>query len=198
MLLSLIFEILSLDFISCFFMIYSIKTAKKVSFSDMISNIAKLLEELTKMNIDAIDLKIINCLQRDARLSNQELADLVNLSPSACHRRVKIMESHGIIEKYQAKINYEKLGIKIEAIVEIKLVQLTETDHKFFLEQIDQCEEVINAYVITGDSNYVLHVAARDLNEFSQFIINKLNKIKGIMSINSKIILDKVIQKSLL
>lgn len=164
----------------------------------MISNIAKLLEELTKMNIDTIDLKIINFLQRDARLSNQELADLVNLSPSACHRRVKIMESNGIIEKYQAKINYEKLGIKIEAIVEIKLVQLTETDHKFFLEQIDQCEEVINAYVITGDSNYVLHVAARDLNEFSQFIINKLNKIKGIMSINSKIILDKVIQKSLL
>lgn len=150
------------------------------------------------MNVDAIDLKILNFLQNDARLSNQELADLVNLSPSACHRRVKLLESNGIIEKYQARLNYEKLGIKIEAIVEIKLIQLTETDHNFFLKQIEDFEEVVNAYVITGESNYVLHVATKDLNAFSQFIINKLNKIKGIMSINSKIILDKVIQKKLL
>ncbi len=150
------------------------------------------------MNIDAIDLKILNFLQNDARLSNQELADLVNLSPSACHRRVKLLESNGIIEKYQARLNYEKLGIKIEAIVEIKLIQLTESDNNFFLKQIEDFEEVVNAYVITGDSNYVLHVATKDLNAFSQFIINKLNKIKGIMSINSKIILDKVIQKKLL
>ncbi|MCH7317064.1 MULTISPECIES: Lrp/AsnC family transcriptional regulator GigD [Acinetobacter] len=150
------------------------------------------------MNIDAIDLKILNFLQNDARLSNQELADLVNLSPSACHRRVKLLERNGIIEKYQARLNYEKLGIKIEAIVEIKLIQLTETDHNFFLKQIEDFEEVVNAYVITGESNYVLHVATKDLNAFSQFIINKLNKIKGIMSINSKIILDKVIQKKLL
>ena len=150
------------------------------------------------MNIDAIDLKILNFLQNDARLSNQELADLVNLSPSACHRRVKLLESNGIIEKYQARLNYEKLGIKIEAIVEIKLIQLTESDHNFFLKQIEDFEEVVNAYVITGESNYVLHVATKDLNAFSQFIINKLNKIKGIMSINSKIILDKVIQKKLL
>jgi len=150
------------------------------------------------MNIDAIDLKILNFLQNDARLSNQELADLVNLSPSACHRRVKILESNGVIEKYQARINYEKLGIKIEAFVEIKLTQLTENDHNFFLKQIDGFDEVVNAYVITGESNYVLHVATKDLNAFSQFIINKLNKITGIMSINSKIILDKVIQKKLL
>ena len=61
------------------------------------------------MNIDAIDLKILNFLQNDARLSNQELADLVNLSPSACHRRVKLLESNGIIEKYQARLNYEKI-----------------------------------------------------------------------------------------
>ena len=84
------------------------------------------------MNVDAIDLKILKYLQDNARLSNQELADLVNLSASACHRRVKILETNGIIEKYQATVNYEKLGIKIEAIVEIKLAQLTENDHNFF------------------------------------------------------------------
>ncbi|EPB5000637.1 Lrp/AsnC family transcriptional regulator GigD [Acinetobacter baumannii] len=151
------------------------------------------------MNVDAIDLKILKYLQDNARLSNQELADLVNLSASACHRRVKILETNGIgiIEKYQAKVNYEKLGIKIEAIVEIKLAQLTENDHNFFLSQIKNFDEVINAYIITGESNYVLHVATKDLNSFSHFVINTLNKIKGVVSINSKIILQKIIQKPL-
>ncbi|TCM67504.1 DNA-binding Lrp family transcriptional regulator [Acinetobacter calcoaceticus] len=150
------------------------------------------------MDVDKIDLNIIRFLQVNARLSNQDLADLVNLSASACHRRVKILESKGIIEKYQAKVNYEKLGLKIEAIVEIKLSQLTDDDHQAFLEQIQGFDEVINAYIITGESNYVLHVATQDLNAFSQFVINKVNKIKGIMNINSKIILQKVIQKGMI
>ncbi|WP_139852470.1 Lrp/AsnC family transcriptional regulator GigD [Acinetobacter pullicarnis] len=149
------------------------------------------------MNMDNIDHKILKLLQKNARLSNQELADEVNLSASACHRRVKILESMGIIEGYQAKINYEKLGIKVEVMIEIKLAQLTETDHKAFVSQIRDFEEVINAYIITGDSNYVLHIATKDLNSFSQFVVNKLNKIKGIMNINSKIILEKVVHKSL-
>ena len=149
------------------------------------------------MNMDNIDHKILKLLQKNARLSNQELADEVNLSASACHRRVKILESMGIIEGYQAKINYEKLGIKVEVMIEIKLAQLTETDHKAFVSQIRDFEEVINAYIITGDSNYVLHIATKDINSCSQFVVHKLNKIKGIMNINSKIILEKVVHKSL-
>ncbi|BAP36454.1 MULTISPECIES: Lrp/AsnC family transcriptional regulator GigD [Acinetobacter] len=150
------------------------------------------------MDLDVIDLKILKLLQEDARLSNQDLADLVHLSASACHRRVKILESNGIIEKYQAKINYAKLGIKIEAMVEIKLAHLTDEDHHTFMTQIRDFDEVINVYIITGESNYVLWVATKDLDSFSQFIINKLNKIKGIMNINSKIVLKKVVQKSLI
>ena len=150
------------------------------------------------MDLDVIDLKIQKLLQEDARLSNQDLADLVHLSASACHRRVKILESNGIIEKYQAKINYAKLGIKIEAMVEIKLAHLTDEDHHTFMTQIRDFDEVINVYIITGESNYVLWVATKDLDSFSQFIINKLNKIKGIMNINSKIVLKKVVQKSLI
>lgn len=65
-----------------------------------------------------------------------------------------------------------------------------------FLSQIKNFDEVINAYIITGESNYVLHVATKDLNSFSHFVINTLNKIKGVVSINSKIILQKIIQKA--
>ncbi|WP_296404370.1 Lrp/AsnC family transcriptional regulator GigD [Psychrobacter sp.] len=147
------------------------------------------------MNIDAIDHKILKHLEQNARLSHQELAELVNLSSSACHRRVKILEKNGVIEGYQAKLNYEKLGMKFFAIVEIKLTQLTEADHLHMIKQISLFEEVINAYIVTGESNYILYIMTEDLNSFSNFVINKLNKVKCIMSINSKIILDKVIQK---
>lgn len=147
------------------------------------------------MTIDVIDHKILKHLKKNARLSNQELAELVNLSASACHRRVKILEKNGVIEGYQAKINYEKLGMNFFAIVEIKLSQLTETDHLHMLEQIKMFEEVINAYIVTGESNYILYIMTEDLKSFSNLVINKLNKVKGIISINSKIILDKVIQK---
>lgn len=150
------------------------------------------------MKLDLIDYKILKLLQEDARLSNQELADQVNLSASACHRRVKILETERVIEKYQAKISHEKLGITVEVMIEIKLAQLTEIEHKAFVSQISEFDEVLSAYIITGESNYMLHIATKDLNTLSQFIVNKLNKIKGIMNINSKIILEKVVQKSLL
>lgn len=129
------------------------------------------------MNVDAIDLKILKYLQDNARLSNQELADLVNLSASACHRRVKILETNGIIENIKQKLIMKKLGIKIEAIVEIKLAQLTENDHNF-LSQIKNFDEVINAYIITGESNYVLHVATKDLNSFLILLLIHSIKLK--------------------
>jgi len=179
-------------------MIYSIVSSHFLIFLYIILIKWIIFEGYPIMDLDVIDLKILKLLQEDARLSNQDLADLVHLSASACHRRVKILESNGIIEKYQAKINYAKLGIKIEAMVEIKLAHLTDEDHHTFMTQIRDFDEVINVYIITGESNYVLWVATKDLDSFSQFIINKLNKIKGIMNINSKIVLKKVVQKSLI
>lgn len=179
-------------------MIYSIVSSHFLIFRYIILIKWIIFEGYPIMDLDVIDLKILKLLQEDARLSNQDLADLVHLSASACHRRVKILESNGIIEKYQAKINYAKLGIKIEAMVEIKLAHLTDEDHHTFMTQIRDFDEVINVYIITGESNYVLWVATKDLDSFSQFIINKLNKIKGIMNINSKIVLKKVVQKSLI
>lgn len=147
------------------------------------------------MDVDVIDLKILKQLQNNARLSHQDLAELVNLSASACHRRVKILESKGIIENYQIKIDYAKLGYKMDAIIEIKLAQLTDDEHHAFIAQINDFDEVINAYIITGDSNYILYVTTKDLDDYSQFIINKLNKVKGVVGINSKIILAKIKQK---
>lgn len=147
------------------------------------------------MNIDVIDLKILKQLQNNARLSHQDLANLVNLSASACHRRVKILESNGIIENYQIKINYAKLGYKVDAIVEIKMAQMTDEEHRAFITQINDFDEVLNAYIITGESNYILYVTTKDLDSYSDFIIHKLNKVKGVISMNSKIIMAKIKQR---
>lgn len=144
------------------------------------------------MRLDNIDIKILGTLQRDGRLSNLELAEQVSLSPSACHRRVKLLEEGGYIESYQAILNAKKVGYEILAIVEINLTQINEADHNYFTNAIVAMTEVVNAYIVTGESNYILLVRTRDFEEFSQFIVNKINKLKGISKIHSQIVLSEL------
>ncbi len=148
------------------------------------------------MKLDEIDLKILRQLQLDGRLSNQDLAEKIALSPSACHRRLKALEQADYIDGYHALLNAEKLGFKIEAFVEINLALLSETEHNAFRKEISVLDEVINAYVITGQANYILHVRTRDFEDFSHFITNKLNRIKGIVKIHSQIVLNKMKSQS--
>lgn len=144
------------------------------------------------MNLDAIDLKILRLLQNNSQLSNYELADQVAISPSACHRRVKNLESSGFINGYHAQLNRNKLGFKIEAFIEISLALLSDDEHKAFKKEIDKIDEIINAYIITGEVNYLLHVKTTDFEAFSILITEKLNKIKGIVKIHSKIVMDSL------
>lgn len=138
---------------------------------------------------DAIDLKILDLLQRDARLSNQELADAVALSPSACHRRVKALEKNGLIAGYRAVLGYRKLGFRVEAFVELSLRELNEDAHQRIGAVVRSMPEVVDAYIVTGPSNYLLHVRVRDLEEYSRFVINRLNNLDGVTKIHSRIVL---------
>src|SRR5690606_21949752 len=138
------------------------------------------------MKMDPVELKILVALQQNGRLSNLELADLVALSPSACHRRVKLLEEHGYIEGYCAILSAKKLGFDIQAFVELNLGQISEAEHRYFTSEINQMPEVINAYIVTGDANYLLYVRTPNFEEFSQFVVNRLNKIKGITKIHSQ------------
>lgn len=144
------------------------------------------------MNLDAIDLKILRILQDNSNISNYDLADKVAISSSACHRRVKNLEQSGFIHGYHAKLNAHKLGIKIEAFIEISLALLSDDEHKAFKKEIDKIDEIINAYIITGEVNYLLHVKAADFEAFSLLITEKLNKIKGIVKIHSKIVMNSL------
>ena len=105
------------------------------------------------MILDATDLRLLHFLQQDGRISNQELAEKVALSPSACLRRLRLLESEGIISGYRAVLNAEQLGIELEAIVHLSLRQDVEDWHETFIKKVQGWPEVASAYVITGASN---------------------------------------------
>jgi len=144
------------------------------------------------MTLDSIDLRILHCLQQNGRISNQELAERVALSPSACLRRLRNLEDSGVIRGYRPVLDSERLGIELEALVHVSMRQDEDDWHERFVEQLQGWPEVVSAYIVTGASNYVLRVQARNLKQFSDFIVMRLNRAHGVTDIRSEIILQKV------
>ncbi len=144
------------------------------------------------MNLDPTDLRILTCLQENGRISNQDLADRVALSPSACLRRVRLLEESGVIGGYRAWFDAEQLGLELEAIVQVSMRHDVEGWHDTFIAEVQSWPEVLSAYIITGDSNYILRVQARNLKHYSDFIVNRLYRTKGVMDIRSNIVLQRI------
>ncbi|CAG9175236.1 Leucine-responsive regulatory protein [Cupriavidus laharis] len=144
------------------------------------------------MNLDPIDLRILECLQEHGRISNQDLADRVALSPSACLRRVRLLEESGVIGGYRAWFDAERLGLELEAIVQVSMRHDVEGWHDTFIAAVQAWPEVLSAYIITGDSNYILRVQARNLKHYSDFIVNRLYRTPGVMDIRSNIVLQRI------
>ncbi|MDQ0141670.1 Lrp/AsnC family transcriptional regulator [Cupriavidus necator] len=144
------------------------------------------------MNLDPTDLRILTCLQQNGRISNQDLADRVALSPSACLRRVRLLEESGVIGGYRAWFDAEQLGLELEAIVQVSMRHDVEGWHDTFITAVQSWPEVLSAYIITGDSNYILRVQARNLKHYSDFIVNRLYRTPGVMDIRSNIVLQRI------
>ncbi len=141
------------------------------------------------MNPDRTDMRILRQLERDGRISNQDLASAVALSPSACLRRVKLLEEAGIIDGYRCAIAAKRVGVAFEAHVHVSMRQDDPGWHDRFSEAIMRWPEVVSAQVVTGASNYVLTVRARDLEHYSAFVIHELHRAPGVMSIQSNVVL---------
>lgn len=148
------------------------------------------------MQLDSIDWRILIALQQNGRLSNQDLADKVALSPSACLRRVRTLEEQGLIKGYRAQLDTERLGFELEAIVHVTLDHTRSDWHEAFQQQIAAFEEVAAAYVVTGPTNYVLHIRTRNLAAFSDFVVEKLNKVSGMRDMCSYIVMKKIKEPS--
>lgn len=141
------------------------------------------------MQLDLVDMAILRTLQQDGRISNTRLADTVFLSPSACLRRVGLLEQAGIILGYTARLNAELLGLDVEAFVMVTMRRDTDQWHEQFVAALPQWEEVVGSFVVTGEANYMLRVRARNLKHYSDFVMDKLYKVPGVLDIRSHMVL---------
>lgn len=144
------------------------------------------------VKLDETDQRILRELQRDGRLSHQDLSERIGLSPSPCARRVKRLEAEGYITGYGAHINEAALGFGFNIFVSVRLDQQVDIRLVSFEQEIASCPEVVDCWLMTGSFDYLLRVAVRDLDEFEHFLTGRLTKIAGVASIESSIPIRRV------
>lgn len=135
--------------------------------------------------MDSKDHQIIKELQRNGRLTNQELSERVNLSPSPCLRRVKNLEKSGIIQGYAAVVDEVAYGLGMTAFVRITLENHHEATAQGFEKAVLSVPEILDCYVMAGGSDYLLRVLVPDLQSYERFVRGRLHKIDGVASIDT-------------
>jgi len=135
--------------------------------------------------MDSKDRQIIRALQVNGRMTNQDLADAVSLSPSPCLRRLRALESSGVIRGYNVDVNAKAYGLPVTVFIRIRLEKHTEDVVKHFEEQIRRTENVLECHVMTGLSDYLLKVVVEDLPSYETFVRRHLHPIGNIASIDT-------------
>ncbi|WP_348639517.1 Lrp/AsnC family transcriptional regulator [Mesorhizobium sp. M1D.F.Ca.ET.043.01.1.1] len=142
--------------------------------------------------IDAKDRQIIRELQRDGRLTNQDLAERVSLSPSPCLRRVRLLEEAGVIVGYSADVDTRACGFQITAFIRIALQRHERDAVERFEKRIQDADEILDCFLLTGEADYLLRVVVADLDEYEHFVRNRLHGIPGIGSITTSLVYGTV------
>jgi len=149
--------------------------------------------------MDRIDKKILEILQTDGRVSNQELAEQVALSPSPCLRRVKQLEKDGYISQYVALLNPIKIGLPLTIMVSVGLNSHDAKKMTHFEKSVASIPEVIQCYLIAGQSaDYLLKVVVTNLDEYQSFLLKKLTIIDGVHQVQSSFVLQRIVDKTAL
>jgi Lrp/AsnC family transcriptional regulator, leucine-responsive regulatory protein len=138
------------------------------------------------------DRRLLEILQRDGRLTNLELASRVNLSPSACLRRVRALEEAGVIRSYAAIVDPKRVGLGLLAFVNLKLEKRGRMPTDAFARAVKDWPEVLGCHALTGDMDYLLRVHVADLDHFSRFVMESLLKHPGVLDVKSSFVLDEV------
>lgn len=151
---------------------------------------------MIKTQLDSIDKRILRFLQQDGTLSNVELAEHIGLSPTPCARRVKALYDSGWIERTVAIVNPKKLGLSLTAMVQVTIEKHTTEAFMAFENSISMFEEVLECYLMTGQSaDYQLKVMVEDMDEYQKFILHKLTPMVGITAVHSSFVMRRVLDK---
>ncbi len=149
--------------------------------------------------LDKFDRAILEVLQEDGRISNQDLADRIGLSPSPCLRRVRALEEAGLISGYRAVLDPKQIGLSLMALIHISMDQHTPERFHHFEAQIAAIPEVIECLLITGQSaDYQLKAVVKDMDGYQHLLLNRITRIKGVTGVHSSFVLRRVIDKTAL
>lgn len=148
--------------------------------------------------MDAYDKRIVRELQQDGRTTNQALAERVGLSPSPCLRRVRALEAAGIITRYVALVDPQTVGLTVTAFVRVRLDQQDDRHLVAFERKITEFSEVMECYLMTGESDYQIRVLVPSLSDFEKFLRHKLTKISGVSQVTSSFALRRVVYRTTL
>ncbi|MCX8570825.1 Lrp/AsnC family transcriptional regulator [Aminobacter sp. MET-1] len=153
---------------------------------------------MLQMNLDAIDIRILSAIQEDASLSNAELARRIGLSASPCLARVRALEDSGIITRRVALLDPVMLGANVSVFIQVTLEKQIEALLEVFEAAMSRFPEVMECYLMTGDSDYLLRVVVRDTVALQHFIVDRLSKTRGVANIRSSFALKQVKYKTAL
>ncbi len=148
------------------------------------------------MRLDRIDLSILDHLQRDGRATTVELSEAVGLSPSPCHRRQKLLEEAGVISRYVALLEPDRVGLPVNVMVSVELVGQTQEHLEAFEAAVSTLPEVMECTLMTGASDYLLRVVAADLGSYEEFLRTQLTRLPGVRGVRSAFALKRVIYRT--
>lgn len=144
------------------------------------------------IDLDVTNRKILTELQADGRISNTDLSRKVGLSESPCLRRVRNLEEDGVIARYSALLDHRKLGLEIVAYVQINLDQRSEADTNAFVKAVKNAPWVVECVAISGTHDYLLKVAARNIDHFGELTMKKLLRFPGVTDVTSNLVLASI------
>jgi Lrp/AsnC family leucine-responsive transcriptional regulator len=148
--------------------------------------------ETSRIDLSAVDRKILRALQEDGRMTVQAIADGVGLSASPCLRRIRQMERAGIIAGYSATVDQKAVGLPVSVFISIKLERQRARELDAFAAAIGEWPEVMECYLMTGQFDFLLRVVCADLEAYEHFLRERLTQVEGVASIESSFSLGQV------
>ena len=144
------------------------------------------------MELDKRDRRILAELQRDSRLTMQELAERVGASSSACWRRVKALEEAGVIDRYTAIVDTRKAGFELSSIVHVSLARHEQKNVENFIHEISRHPEVLECFSTSGEADFHLRVVVKDMDSYNRFLDDFMFRLPGVSQVRSNIVLKEI------
>lgn len=147
---------------------------------------------MEQYKLDKTDVKILRILQENSKITNLDLSKMIGLSPAPTLERVKKLELSGIIDSYHANVNPHNVGLMVTMYVLVSIAWEKENSNNIFLDEILKINEIVEAYVITGEADYLLKIVTTDIPAYEQLLFKKLSQIEAIERMKTMVTLSSV------